>query len=69
MNSDLPADVDALCYEACEAARVISAGGTSSPLMPARESLEISQTLDEILRQVNASWTDAATAPSDREAR
>lgn len=69
ITSDLRTDVDALCYEACEAARVISAGGTSSPLMPARESLEISQTLDEILRQVHASWTDGPTTPSDQDAR
>jgi predicted dehydrogenase len=69
IDSDLRTDVDALCYEACEAARVISAGGTSSPLMPARESLEISQTLDEILRQVNESWTDHPAGPIDQDTR
>ncbi|UFS59152.1 Gfo/Idh/MocA family protein [Subtercola endophyticus] len=56
VDSYLRRDVDAFCYEAAEAARVITAGGISSPLMPARESISIIETLDAILRQAHASW-------------
>jgi predicted dehydrogenase len=44
----LDAPVDALCFEAAEAARIINGGGTESPLLPVAESVRIMHTLDEI---------------------
>lgn len=52
--SDLRTDIDALCFEAAECARVIHAGGTRSPLMPPSESVSIMTTLAEVLRQVHS---------------
>jgi predicted dehydrogenase len=57
LHSPLRRDVDALCFEAVEAARVVGSGGTSSASMPASESLAISETLDSILRLAHEGWT------------
>ncbi|GGF31330.1 Gfo/Idh/MocA family protein [Subtercola lobariae] len=65
LDSFLRRDVDAFCYEAAEAARVITAGGISSPLMPARESAAISETLERILSSARASWSSATPAHHD----
>jgi predicted dehydrogenase len=56
LHSPLRSDLDGLCYEAVEAARVIAGGGIASPLMPARESVAISETLDTILRVAHRAW-------------
>jgi len=56
LHSALRGHVDALCFEAVEAARVVADGRTTSTLMPARESLSISVTLDSILRVAREGW-------------
>jgi predicted dehydrogenase len=55
LASPLRSDVDALCYEAVEAARMVAAGNTGSPLMPGSESIEIIGTLERILESWRAS--------------
>jgi len=59
LESPLRNHVDALCFEAVEAARTIAARGTTSALMPARESVKISATLDTVLRLARQSWAAA----------
>jgi predicted dehydrogenase len=54
VTSDLRSDLDALCFEAAECARVIDGGGTQSRLMTPSESLSIMSTLDEVLHQVHS---------------
>lgn len=67
LHSPLRRDVDALCFEAVEAARVVGSGRTSSALMPARESVRISETLDSILRLAHQGWS--ATSDGDHVSR
>jgi predicted dehydrogenase len=54
VTSDLRSDLEALCFEAAECARVIDAGGTQSHLMPPSESVSTMSTLDEVLHQVHS---------------
>ncbi len=47
---------EALCFEAAELARCITAGMTHSPLLPPEESLAIMGTLDTIRRQIGVTY-------------
>ena len=45
-----------LHFEACEAARLVDAGETESPLLPAAETLRIMEVLDEVRAQVGVRY-------------
>ncbi|MFW5471569.1 Gfo/Idh/MocA family protein [Knoellia sp. CPCC 206435] len=45
-----------LHFEACEAARIVDAGLTESPLLPAAETLRIMEVLDEVRAQVGVRY-------------
>lgn len=49
---------DGLCYEVAEAARMISAGRTQSPLLPLEETVQIMRTMDAVRDLLRAERAD-----------
>lgn len=45
-----------LHFEACEAARLVTAGATQSPLLPAAETLRIMEVLDDVRAQLGVTY-------------